>query len=59
MALFSICLHGMVSIGQVLMGGSADVVGAPLIAGICGSLLVLLALLLAVSLYRVAHQQDQ
>lgn len=59
MALFSICLHGMVSIGQLLMGGSADVVGAPLIAGICGSLLVLLALLLAVSLYRVAHQPDQ
>jgi MFS family permease len=58
MALFTICLHGMVSIGQLLLGSSADILGAPVIAGICGSLLVLLALTLAVSLYRLEHQQD-
>lgn len=58
MALFNICLHGMVSIGQLLLGSSADILGAPVVAGICGSLLVLLALTLAVSLYRLEHQRD-
>jgi MFS family permease len=59
MALFTICLHGMISIGQLLVGSSADKLGAPMIAAICGGILMLLALALAVSLYRVEHQPGQ
>lgn len=55
MALFTICLHGMISIGQLLVGSSADKLGAPMIAAISGGILMLLALALAVALYRVEH----
>lgn len=54
MALFTVCLHGMVSIGQLVLGSLADLVGAPLSAGISGALLLLFALLLGRILYRVA-----
>lgn len=59
MALFTICLHGMISIGQLLVGSSADKLGAPMIVAICGGVLMILALALAVSLYRVEHQPGQ
>jgi len=53
MALFTICLHGMISVGQLLWGSSADWLGAPVIAGACGTVLVLLAVSLTISLYRL------
>lgn len=53
MALFTMCLHGMASIGQLLLGTLADVLGAPLTAGATGSLLFVLAVMLAFVLYRL------
>jgi hypothetical protein len=53
MALFTVCLHGMVSIGQLLLGTAADVLGAPLTAGASGAILFVLALLLASVLYKL------
>jgi len=57
MALFTICLHGMVSIGQLLLGSLADVFGAPLTTGLSGGLLLGLAILLAMILYRVKQNE--
>ena len=51
MALFTVCLHGTVSIGQLALGMLADVFGAPLTTATSGGLLFVLALLLAVGLY--------
>lgn len=59
MALFNICLHGMVSIGQLLLGTASDVLGAPLTAGTSGAVLFVLALLLAVSLYKLKEPLQQ
>lgn len=56
MALFTICLHGMVSIGQLTLGTLADVFGAPLTAGASGVLLIIVALLLAVALYNLKEE---
>lgn len=53
MALFTVCLHGMVSIGQLVLGALADVLGAPLSAGASGAILLVLALLLGRALYRI------
>jgi len=53
MALFTVCLHGMVSIGQLMLGTIADLVGAPLTLEASGTLLFVLTLLLAVALYKV------
>ena len=58
MALFAICLHGMVSIGQLLLGSASDWLGAPLTAGISAAVLLLMTLWLAGSLYRLGHKQD-
>ena len=53
MALFAVCLHGMVSIGQLVLGSVADVVGAPATAGFSGAVLFVLALFLAVMLFKI------
>jgi len=53
MALFTVCLHGTVSIGQLALGMLADVFGAPLTTATSGGLLFVLALLLAVGLYNL------
>lgn len=53
MALFTVCLHGTVSIGQLTLGMLADMFGAPLTTAVSGGLLFVLALLLAVGLYRL------
>lgn len=53
MALFTICLHGMTSLGQLTLGLTADVIGARLTLGISAGVLFILALWLAVVLNRV------
>lgn len=58
MALFTVCLHGMVSIGQLVLGSLADVLGAPLTVGVSGGLLVVLALWMAVLLFRQDKTED-
>lgn len=59
MALFTISLHGMISVGQLLWGSGADWLGAPLVAGICGSVLMLLAMSLALSLNQLDPVQSE
>jgi len=54
MALFSIALQGMISIGQLLLGSAADVVSVPLVVAISGGVLLLLTGLLAKVLFRTA-----
>ena len=39
MSLYSIALHGMVPLGSLAVGAAADLFGAPLTVGICGTLL--------------------
>jgi MFS family permease len=53
MALFTICLHGMVSIGQLILGSLAEQLGAAETVALSSGLLFLLALVLAVVLYRL------
>lgn len=59
MALFTMCLHGMASLGHMLLGFVGDGLGAPLTVGLSGCLLFCLALLLAVSLFRLNGIEDQ
>jgi MFS family permease len=56
MALFTICLHGMVSLGQLAQGSIADVLGAPLTVGISAISLIILAILVSAALYRFADE---
>ena len=58
MALFTICLHGMTSIGQLVLGSLADVIGAPLTAGGSGISLFFMAILLAYVLYNL-HSKEK
>jgi len=53
MALFTVSLHGMVSVGQLVLGALADLLGAPLSAGASGTVLLVFALLLGRMLYRI------
>jgi MFS family permease len=57
MALFTICLHGMVSIGQLALGAAADLLGAPLTAALSGAGLCCLALVWAVALFRLERSR--
>lgn len=59
MALFTVSLHGMVSIGQLLLGSFADMLGAPLTVGLSGGLLFVLATLWAVALYRLNKTESR
>lgn len=53
MALFTICLHGMISIGQLSVGSIADILGASLTLGISAGILCVLAVWQAVVLHRI------
>jgi len=53
MALFTVCLHGMVAVGQLALGACADFLGAPLTAALSGAALCISAAMLAVILYRL------
>ncbi len=53
MALFTVCLHGMVSVGQLALGAIADFLGAPLTVMSSAAGLCCLALALAVALFRL------
>jgi len=53
MALFSVSLQGMVSVGQLLMGGAADYLRVSVVVLVCGILLLLLTVTLARRLYRL------
>lgn len=54
MALYTICLHGMVSLGQLMLGSVADLIGAPLTVALSAGVLIAMALMLALVLYRLA-----
>jgi MFS family permease len=43
MALYSVCLHGMVSIGQLVLGSMADLLGAPMSVVISAAVLLISA----------------
>ncbi|MEJ2362165.1 MAG: MFS transporter [Gammaproteobacteria bacterium] len=58
MALFSIALQGMISIGQLVMGRSADLLGVSSVVAGAGSALLVLTLVLAVGLLRYARIQQ-
>lgn len=53
MALFTVSLHGMISIGQLILGALADVISVSLIVGISGAILLLITIRFAVVLYRL------
>ena len=59
MALFTIALHGMVSIGQLVLGTLADILGAPRTAALSGGILLVLALLTMLGLYRIPSSEEQ
>ena len=53
MALFTVALHGMVSVDQLALGALADLIGAPLSVGGSGTLLLIFALLLGRRLFNM------
>jgi len=53
MALFTVSLQGMISIGQLVMGSTADKVSVVNVVAASGAVLFILAVLLAMVLYRV------
>jgi len=57
MALYTVCLHGMVSVGQLLMGSIADLLGAPHTVMLSAAVLFFLALLWAIKLFGLEKGQ--
>jgi MFS family permease len=55
MALFTISLHGMISVGQLTLGSLADLLGAPHTAALSSAVLLILTLLLAIPLFRIGR----
>jgi MFS family permease len=53
MALFTVSLQGMISIGQLLLGSAADKVSVATVVAASGAVLLILTVSLAVVLYRV------
>lgn len=53
MALFSIALQGMISIGQLAMGGAADIVSVPIVVVSAGAVLLVLTIWLGTGLFRL------
>ncbi|MGD8641476.1 MAG: hypothetical protein PVG89_12665, partial [Gammaproteobacteria bacterium] len=58
MALFTIALHGMVSLGQLMLGSLSDLLGAPYTAGLSGAFLLVLAILITTMLYSIGRLED-
>lgn len=58
MALFTISLHGMISVGQLTLGSLADLLGAPHTAALSSVVLLMLTLLLAVPLFRIGRMDE-
>ncbi len=58
MALFTICLHGMTSIGQMVMGSLADLLSATTTLALSAGILIALAGLIAFRLIRLSHQTE-
>ncbi|MGD8568450.1 MAG: MFS transporter [Gammaproteobacteria bacterium] len=59
MALFTISLHGMISLGQLMLGSLADVLGAPHTAAFSAVVLLVLAMRLAMPLFRIERMEEQ
>lgn len=57
MALFAMCLHGTVSIGQLVLGSLADVFSAPIVACADSLLLLLVTFWIAKHLLRTKNMQ--
>lgn len=53
MALFTVSLQGMISIGQLVLGSAADKVSVTLVVASSGAFLIILAGVLAIILYRI------
>jgi len=58
MALFAVSLHGMVSIGQLAVGSIADLISAPMTAGLSGIALLILTLYLAIWLFKMKSESS-
>ena len=56
MALFTICLHGTTSIGQMSLGTMADILGAAMTLRVSACILIVLAVWLAVVLHRTEQE---
>lgn len=52
MALFSVALQGMISLGQLVLGSAADRISVPGVVAISGGLLLIVTSVLAMALYR-------
>jgi len=57
MALFTICLHGMTSIGQMSLGSIADVIGARQTLLISAGMLFITSIYIAIKLHRVEQTE--
>lgn len=53
MALFSVALQGMISIGQLAMGAAADKIRVPVVVAGCGAVLLVVSFVLAYRLFRM------
>jgi MFS family permease len=53
MALFSVALQGMISIGQLAMGAAADTLRVPVVVAGCGTALLVVTFVLAIALFRM------
>ena len=59
MALFTIALQGMISIGQLVLGSAADTISVRMVVALSGGLLLILTGILAMALYRTPVVSSQ